>query len=146
LQNLRNRCLSLSLGLRKDHYSFEVDWVAWTHWIWRQSVWGHWLERAARSNYHTGNYEDVSLLWWDSDGTEEFAQQHVVVVVNNQQSNPHKHNQCYCRGEKISCRHTPVLDLFKSSSLTRASPIRLVIIGDDVPDDPLTVQEKLSAP
>jgi hypothetical protein len=25
LQNLRNRCLSLSLGLRKDHYSFEVD-------------------------------------------------------------------------------------------------------------------------
>jgi hypothetical protein len=44
LQKLRNLDLSLSprLSLRRDHYGFEFDWGAWTHWIWHQSVWGHW--------------------------------------------------------------------------------------------------------
>lgn len=38
----------------------------------RQSVWGHWLEKAASSNDWSGNCEDICLLWGDSEGEYEF--------------------------------------------------------------------------
>ena len=48
--------------------------------------------------------------------------------------------------EELLCRQTPVLDFFKSSSWTRASPTGLLIIGDDEPSGPRTVQDKFPEP
>jgi hypothetical protein len=43
-------------------------------------------------------------------------------------------------------RQTSVLDFFKSSSGTHESPLVLLDIGDDDPDDPPTVKEEVSPP